>query len=112
LSRKPAGRVPASLPQGELWAAWSHLSELETRVCDAIGDGLAAELLVLWAIARFGGHGQLGDPVLQELVDEEMHPRFGDWVMEDIARFAFALGAGWSGTGGVDPGARMHSKTA
>lgn len=91
---------PAS---SHLWAAWQGIGGLEDRVRELCGDELAGELLALWAIARFGDRLGGHDAVLDDLVDEQLHPLFGDWLLEDVARFAFALGAGWDQSRPVDP---------
>lgn len=57
--------------------------------------------MVLWAISRFGSpiSGRL---TIDSLIDEELHPLFGDWLTEDMVRVAFALGAGWAANLGAD----------
>ena len=75
----------------ELWAPWSALTDWEVRLEDTFGDGLSEEVLVLWAISRFGSM----EAFLGELVGPDLKPRFGDLATEDIVRVAFALGAGW-----------------
>jgi len=76
----------------QLWPAWRRLEHWEDCAIECIGMDLGAHLLVLWAIYTFG-HGC--DPLLAELVDEDAQPRFGDEILEDVARLAFSLGASW-----------------
>jgi hypothetical protein len=79
----------------QLWPSWRHLSDLEERVAARFGPRLGEELLVLWAIWRFGSQGAEGDSVLRELVGDDMRPRFGIGCLGDMTEVAFALGAGW-----------------
>jgi len=77
----------------ELWSAWRHLADVEDRVA-GLGSGLGPDLIVLWAVWRFGGTA-LGEPMLKELVDDDYQLRLHDPMVEDMVLVAFALGAGW-----------------
>ena len=77
-----------------LWPAWKGALEWEMESEAQFGDWLADELLVLWAISRFGD--EFSEPALNELVREDLRPRFGNELLEDVARFGFALGASWA----------------
>jgi hypothetical protein len=98
-----------AIPASKLSGAWRRYPELQKRVATRFGEELANELLVLWAIARFGGGESPAHSVLDELVDEQFQARFSDQLIEDVARFAFALGAGWATAEGPDSSFRIHA---
>jgi len=77
----------------EMWQAWRRLEHFEDSAAQ-LGDVLAPELIVLWAVWRFG-NSDPGDTLLGELIDDDMMPRFRDPLVEDMMLVAFALGAGW-----------------
>jgi len=77
----------------ELWSAWRRLADFEDRAA-RLGSGLGPDLIVLWAVWRFGGTA-LGEPMLKELVDDDYQLRLQDPMVEDMVLVAFALGAGW-----------------
>ncbi len=78
-----------------LWPAWNGMLGAEARVLDVFGEMLGEKLLVLWALSRFGDGSSAGG-TLSELVDDSGHPRFGDWLAEDMLVAAFSLGAAWA----------------
>jgi len=94
----PPGRQAA---WARLWPAWRNLEEWEDRVDADFGSELGGEMLVLWALLRFGGSRDL-EAILNELVTDDLAPTFGSDLMEDIVAVAFALGAAWAGS--VPPG--------
>jgi hypothetical protein len=93
---RPEGNTTLAPSDPDLWHAWQRLNETETTVNDVMGEHFGRRLLVLWAMARLGECGSAADPVLADLIDDDMQPRFRDWMLEDVALLAFALGAGWS----------------
>ncbi|MGI8609337.1 MAG: hypothetical protein ACR2MY_08950 [Candidatus Dormibacteria bacterium] len=102
--RQRASNQPAGLdgPAAELWPAWQGLARWEESAEDCLGAGLAEEVLLLWALSRFGGMADRSDSLLSELVDDNLHPRFADPALEDIAHMAFALGASWASKLGAE----------
>src|SRR5690349_8921638 len=86
----PGGLTPAALrtARDQLWEAWRRLPDFEDRAGD-LGAGLAADLITLWAVWRFGGTDP-GEPLLRELVDDEYRLRFHDPLVEDMILVAFA----------------------
>jgi hypothetical protein len=97
-----AGWGPAA---AEFWPAWCDLTEFEDLVSDLLGADVGAHVLVLWALSRFGG----SPAMLNELIDDDVLPQFGDVLLEDMVEVAFALGAAWaakrgplSGQGRID----------
>ena len=77
-----------------LWPAWKDALDWEVESEVHFGDSLADELLVLWAISRFGHVAPAY--ALNELIRDDLRPRFGNEVLDDVARFGFALGASWA----------------
>lgn len=104
-----------SLPPGRqvawarLWPAWRNLEEWEDRVDADFGSELGEDMLVLWALLRFGGSRDL-EGLLNELVTDDLAPTFGSSLMEDIVQVAFALGAAWAGSeaASAEPPVRSH----
>jgi len=86
-----------------LWPAWNGMLGAEARVLDVFGEMLGEKLLVLWALSRFGDEPPESG-TLAELVDESGHPRFGDWLAEDMLFAAFSLGVAWATQGEPKPG--------
>ena len=77
----------------EIWRAWRGLEDWDDVVEARFDRGFGRHLLVLWALYTFRG----GSPeILGELVADDLEPRFGDPVVEDMVRVAFALGASWA----------------
>jgi hypothetical protein len=101
-----------------MWEAWRRLGHFEDHSVE-LGPNLAPELIVLWAVWRFGDTAP-GDVLLGELVGDDMMPRFRDPLIEDMLLVAFALGAGWGAATDRDvvarqqpsPGARPHLAVA
>jgi hypothetical protein len=81
----------------QLWRSWRSLPDLEERIERSFGPHLGDELLVLWAIARFGCGTPADENAIQALVDDDLRPRFGGAAAADMVALAFALGAGWAG---------------
>lgn len=89
---RSARRAAWDAAADKLWSSWCELPEWEIWADDSFGDLLGEEVLVLWAISRF----RTVDGALNELIDEDLRPRFADALLEDLVRVAFALGAGWA----------------
>ena len=83
------------LTAARLWDAWQALDRWEAVADDELGDTLGELLLVLWSVHRLGLTSE-GQAALGELIDEEMHPTFGDALLEDLVGVSFALGAAWA----------------
>ena len=81
-----------------LWPAWRNLTQWEERIDAEFGNDLGEDMLVLWALLRFGGSRDL-EGILKELVTDDLEPTFGGTLMQDIVAVAFALGAAWAGSG-------------
>jgi hypothetical protein len=90
----PEGRS-SSWPK--LWSAWRELPEWEDRVDALFGEDLGPDMLVVWALLRFGGSRDL-DGLLTELVTDDLVPTFGGQLVHDIVRVAFVMGAAWRAT--------------
>jgi hypothetical protein len=82
-----------------LWPAWRGLPDWENRALEQFGDDLGGHLLVLWALYTFSGPDVQG--LLNDMVDDDLQPTFGNSLVADMMCIAFALGAGWARTGGV-----------
>jgi hypothetical protein len=80
---------------GDLWAAWQSLDDWEAMADDELGARLGEVLLVLWTIHRIGTSPE-GRAALDDLIDENLHPRFDDPLLEDVVGVCFALGAAWA----------------
>lgn len=78
-----------------LWEAWQALDRWEAAADDELGDTLGELLLVLWSVHRLGLSSE-GQAALGELIDDEMHPTFGDALLQDVVGVSFALGAAWA----------------
>jgi hypothetical protein len=93
-----AGLPPARAASwARLWPAWRNFGEWEERIDSQFGEDLGDDMLVLWALLRFGGSADL-EALLGELVTDDLMPTFGGTLVRDIVRVAFALGAAWSGS--------------
>ena len=84
----------------EIWQAWRGLEDWEDLVETRFDRSFGRHLLVLWALYAFRGGSE---EILRELVAENLEPQFGDPVIEDMVRVAFALGASWAAAGGASP---------
>jgi hypothetical protein len=93
LPASDADRSAIHTSSDELWEAWQRLAHFEDHAA-GLGSALAPELIVLWAVWRFG-NSEPGDTLLGELVGDDLTPRFRDPLVEDMMLVAFALGAGW-----------------
>ena len=80
---------------GDLWAAWQSLDDWEATADDELGARLGEVLLVLWTIHRIGCSPE-GRAALDDLIDDDLHPRFDDPLLEDVVGVCFALGAAWA----------------
>lgn len=93
---RPETVPPAWVGQGvQLWSAWRNSRRWQEHAEDEFGVHLGAHLLVLWALSTFSEDG-VGEAVLGELIDDDLEPRFGGELVEDMVSLAFALGAGWA----------------
>lgn len=96
----------AGLGSGDLWAAWQSLDDWEATADDELGTRLGEVLLVLWTIHRMGCSPE-GRAALEQFIDDDLHPRFDDPLLEDVVGVSFALGAAWA-----DRRGRAHAHVA
>ncbi len=79
-----------------LWAAWRLLPDVEDELRDDLGTAMASRVLALWALSRIGSGISEEGLSVADLFDDDLRPRFSDWLLEDVAVMAFALGASWA----------------
>lgn len=83
-------------PRNWLASAYHGLESAEGVAEEELGAVLGCDLLVLWAVSRFGTAVTGVPGYLDDLVDESGRPVFApDW-MTDVALCAFAMGAGYA----------------
>ena len=88
-------RFTPRLTAERLWNACRALDSWESAVDEELGETLGEILLLLWSVHRLGVISE-GQAALDELVDDELHPTFGNSVLLDIVGVSFALGAAWA----------------
>lgn len=93
-----AATAPADAGRAALCAAWPSLDRWEQRAEASFGAEFAELVVVLWTVHRFAAC-PAGMAVVDALVDESMHLRERQPVLEDLASLAFALGAAWAADG-------------
>ena len=81
--------------RAQLCEAWRTLERWEHRAQSALGADYPELLVVLWTVHRFAVCST-GMMLLDTLLDESMHLRDREPLLEDVASLAFALGASWA----------------